>query len=176
MEQSEGQKESPSGSPFEMSKDGHLAWDCGESYREDGGGTCCSHLLLLGLWFYIFHLDWLEDSFIHLTRFSWGVNSPPEVNEILLGIQSVCEATRVPFPALQQQFTKWYPGDLGSECASVKGLPSHPGMHCQSPPPFPSPAVQGQLRVEKGERGLLCPSVPITLSCWAAVPVEDKPR
>lgn len=40
----------------------------------------------------------------------------------------------VPFTALQQQFTKWYPGDLESECTSVKRLPSHQGMHAQNSP------------------------------------------
>lgn len=66
---------------------------------------------LLGLWFYIFSLGWLKDSFIHLSRFSQGVNSPPEVNETLLGIQSVCEATRVPFhcfAAAIYQMVPWW--------------------------------------------------------------------
>lgn len=52
---------------------------CSESARRQGPRGAAPVALgecLLALWFYIFNPGWLEDSFIHLTRFSQGVNSP----------------------------------------------------------------------------------------------------
>lgn len=60
-----------------MSKDGHLAWDCGESYREVGGGTCCSQGVPSG--FMILYLQsWLVRRFIYtFNQIFPGCKFPP---------------------------------------------------------------------------------------------------
>lgn len=52
----------------------------GDSVLGGWGEAAALEQSLLALWFHIFHLGWLEDSFIHLTRFFPGSKFPPEVN------------------------------------------------------------------------------------------------
>lgn len=52
----------------------------GESVLGGWGEAAALEENLLALWFHIFNLGWLEDSFIHLTRFFPGCKFPPEIN------------------------------------------------------------------------------------------------
>lgn len=161
-----------------MSMDGHLAWDCGESYREGGTGTCCSQGVPSG--FMILYLQsWLVRRFIYtFNQIFPGCKFPPRGkwnafrNTISLrGHQGTIHR----FAAAIYQMVPWWLKEWVRICERASFTSRDAMSESPSPAPFPHPHSGWPAKGRDGEGGPHCPSVPFTLSCWAAVPVEDKP-